>query len=127
MKNEFVINEAERLQLLLKTLNINAKRFSNELGYLNPGSIYLILSGRNKLSGNNMINRILEKFPTVSYLFLKTGKLPVLIESEAKQNVQKFVLNDLNTDSEETLMEILKDIREQNKLILEKLKQINLT
>jgi len=123
--NDFIINEADRLEHLLQKLRTNAKKFSDSLGYSNPASIYHIQNGRNKISGDKMINRILNKYPHVSYLFLKTGKLPALIETTAALNTQNAILSlDKNESEQINLIDVLIEIREQNKLILEELKQI---
>lgn len=128
MENEnegFIITEAERLEHLLQKLRTNAKKFSESLGYSNPGSIYHIQKGRNKISGDKMIFRILNKYPHVSYLFLKTGKLPALIETTAALNTQNAILSlDQNESEQINLIDVLIEIREQNKLILEELKQL---
>lgn len=119
-KEDYILNEAERLQHLLDKLRTNAKKFSEKLEYQNPASIYHILNGRNKISGENMITRILKKYPHVSYLYLKTGKLPALVESTADLNAQNAILNIDNNNSEQiNIIEVLIEIREQNKLILE--------
>jgi len=124
-QNEYIVNEAERLEHLLQKLKINANKFSEKLGYKNSSSIYLILKGRNKLSGTNMINKILNKYPHISYLFLKTGKLPALIETTATLNVQKAILGiDIDESEQTNFIDVLIEIREQNKLILEELRQL---
>ena len=125
IQNEYIVNEAERLEHLLQKLKINANKFSEKLGYKNSSSIYLILKGRNKLSGTNMINKILNKYPHISYLFLKTGKLPALIETTATLNVQKAILGiDIDESEQTNFIDVLIEIREQNKLILEELRQL---
>lgn len=121
----YITNEAERLKHLLKKLRTNAKKFSEKLGYKNTASIYLIINGRNKISGNKMIERILNNYPHVSYLFLRTGKLPALIETTSALNIQNAILDIDQKESEQiNIIEVLIEIREQNKLILEELKQL---
>ena len=62
----------ERLELLLKTLNLSPAQFADEIGLKRSG-IYHIMKGRNK-PGMEFFIRVLERYPDISIDWLLTGK-----------------------------------------------------
>lgn len=77
------ITDSEIMEMLLEELRYKASPFSKELGYNSSSSIYFILKGRNRIT-DDMIRRIIERFPEVNELFLKRGEHPVLLNISQK-------------------------------------------
>lgn len=81
--------EAERLQIIIDSLGLNAHSFSQELELKSSGTIYHILNGINGIS-YGMKMKILKKFPKLNIDFIDTGLGNVFKE---KQETNK---NDLS-------------------------------
>jgi len=86
----------DRIQLILKTKNISASKFADEIG-VQRSSISHILSGRNNPS-LDFIQKILKRFPDISSGWILTGKGGMYIEpdlfsvlEEPKQEKNKIV------------------------------------
>lgn len=62
----------ERIQLILKTKNISASRFADEIG-VQRSSISHILSGRNNPS-LELVQKILKRFPDINIEWIMNGK-----------------------------------------------------
>lgn len=123
------ISDAEIMDKLLKELRYSALAFAHELEYKSHSTIDHILKGRNKIS-NDLIDKIIKKFPQVSYWFLAKGKLPVinenakLVQSQANIFNSKALEINYNLESFATLKSIEKGIYEQNQLMREFLELI---
>ena len=63
---------AERLEHFIEALKTNKKQLANDLGYKSHQSIYFVTNGVNKFS-EDMINRIILKFPEANPEFLRNG------------------------------------------------------
>lgn len=79
------ITDAEIMQQLLKELRFSGLKFAQTLGYSSAGTIHHILTGKNKIS-DDMVNTIIKHFPEVNYWFLKSGKLPILLDDKLARN-----------------------------------------
>jgi transcriptional regulator with XRE-family HTH domain len=109
----------ERIQLILKTKNISASKFADEIG-VQRSSISHILSGRNNPS-LDFIQKILKRFPDISPDWILTGKgsmytEPDLFTTIEEPKEEKFVTNEVIQDSAEPELEekvILNDENEE--------------
>lgn len=76
----------EKVEKLLKYLSINAKAFSEALGYQRPQIIYDLLNGKTKSISNSFANKIVSVYPEISYAWLLTGEGEMLKgQSNAKE------------------------------------------
>lgn len=75
---------AEVIAKVLEALNTSANAFAKKLN-VTPGSIYHIINGLNVLS-NQMIEKIIHAYPSVSYNFLKHMEGDVLLNDYEKRN-----------------------------------------
>ncbi len=66
------MNERERIEVLIQTLNLSARQFAEQIR-IQPGTISNIMAGRNKPS-LDVMQRILEKYPTLSPEWLIAGR-----------------------------------------------------
>lgn len=80
-----VISDSEIMKQLLEKLRYSALAFANELDYKSHSTIDHILKGRNKIS-DDLITRIINKFPEVHYWFLKRGQKPIILNEKLKEN-----------------------------------------
>lgn len=80
-----VIPDSEIMKQLLEALRYSALAFANELSYKSHSTIHHILNGRNKIS-EDLITRIINKFPEVHYWFLKKGQHPIILNEKLKSN-----------------------------------------
>ena len=78
------MNAQEKIKQLLIYLNINAKVFSEELGYMRPQIIYDIQKGKTKRISEDLASKIVSVFPDISKSWLLTGEGEML-KSEAQQ------------------------------------------
>ena len=86
MKTESnAISDAEIMKKLLEKLRYSALAFANELDYKSHSTIDHILKGRNKIS-DDLITRIIKKFPEVHYWYLKRGQNPIILNEKLKEN-----------------------------------------
>lgn len=70
----------ERVQLILKTKNISASRFADEIG-VQRSSISHIISGRNKPS-LDLVHKIIKRFPDINSEWIISGKGSMYKEQE---------------------------------------------
>lgn len=120
------IEDAEIMKNILKELRYTANSLSKELE-LTPMAIYLVLNGKNKLT-QNLIDKIIKRFPNVHYWYLIKGQLPILLENQKLIQNQDNLFNtaipkaeglDYSLESFITLKNIEKAINEQNELTRE--------
>lgn len=77
----------ERIQLILKTKNISASKFADEIG-VQRSSISHILSGRNNPS-LDFIQKILKRFPDISPDWILTGKGSMYMEADLFTTIEE--------------------------------------
>jgi len=70
----------DRFLLILKTKNITASKFADEVG-VQRSSVSHILSGRNNPS-LDVIQKILKRFPDISSEWLLSGKGPMMVKDK---------------------------------------------
>ncbi|WP_430611575.1 hypothetical protein [Flavobacterium sp. JP2137] len=115
MKEEksIITSHPERMQLLLQALEITANNLSVDLGYKNSMSIYYVINGRNKIN-EQMIKRIIKIYPSVNYLFLAYGELPVLVPPALAQSQKNMFGEVANLEDLNLKLELL--FKSQNRL-----------
>ena len=89
---EKLLPDNEILNKLLKELRYSGLAFAKELEYKSHSSIHHVLSGQNSIS-DDMIDKIIKKFPQVSYWFLKKGKLPIVLNDKLARNQTSIVVD----------------------------------
>ncbi len=77
----------ERIEKMLIYLNINAKVFSERLGYERPQAIYDIQNGKTKTISARLAMKIVSVFPVFSKAWLLTGEGEML-NADVKQPVE---------------------------------------
>ena len=94
-----------RIQLILKTKNISASKFADEIG-VQRSSISHILSGRNNPS-LDFIQKILKRFPDINSDWILTGKgsmylepdlFNIIEEHKTDKGTQTALINDSQED-----------------------------
>ena len=101
----------ERIAKLLNIYNLNAKTFSEKLGFDRPQAIYDILSGKTMAISEKMAIKIISVFPEVEKAWLLTGEGNVL-------NTVKLATDTVKTPVEEELENAKRVIYELNMEIL---------
>lgn len=84
-ENNKNLPDAEIMKKVLAELRYSALGFSKELGYASHSSIDHILHGRNNIS-DNLIDKIIKRFPEINYWFLKKGQEPISLNDKLKRN-----------------------------------------
>lgn len=92
-----VLSDQQILEGITTYLGVTAYKLSKELGYKAPASLYHIKEGRSNFS-SEMIERLLVKYPSLSYVYLNTGKgdpnLKTPAEIQAQKNVMRHIYKD---------------------------------
>lgn len=126
MESKFEYDYASIMKDFLAKYRYTAVTLSKELG-MSKNSIYNITYGLNRIS-EDLIYKIINKHPEVSYWYLKTGKLPMALDNpkltqtqanifEPKEKKIDFALEsflalkNINETMSEQL-EVLKEIKE---------------
>lgn len=109
-------NHIERLNLLIKELNINRNKLAFEIGYKNVASLYRISIGEGKLTDGTIIERILKRYPFINRNFLLHGELPIKLSPE-EQIIQNNLMQaskypTLNEQSLANINQLLSLIRQ---------------
>lgn len=82
---------ADKIKKILMYLNINAKVFSEMLGYDRPQIIYDILTGKTQTISNKLTNKIISVFPEInrSWLLVDEGEmiLPSAVVITGEKNI----------------------------------------
>ena len=109
---ETAITDDQKIQTVLDELGITSYRLTQELE-LSAGSLYHILSGKNKLS-KNIIDKICTLYPEVNKKFLVKGVGEPIIEKTPSNDteyllVKKQDLEDIKNDIKK-LYEIIKTL-----------------
>ena len=68
------MNADKKIEEILKFLNINAKVFSENLGYERPQIIYDILKGKTKRISEDLSIKIVSVYPKINKVWLLTGE-----------------------------------------------------
>ena len=95
------MNSSDRLEEILRHLQLSPNKLSIELGLKNNVKVYHIKNGRNEIS-SGMAKLISDKFPELNYNWLLTGEGQML-KSESSINPNK------TTMESKTLIDELKD------------------
>lgn len=74
INNFYKMNASRKIELLLNHLQINAKAFSERLGYDRPQVIYDVQKGRTKRISEDLAIKITSVFPEVNRVWLLTGE-----------------------------------------------------
>ena len=69
------MNEKERIEQVIKSMNLSARQFADEIG-AQPGTISNMMSGRNNPS-LDVMRRIMQRYPTLNpeWLILGIGEM----------------------------------------------------
>lgn len=81
------MSASDRIENLLMYLNMNAKAFSERLGYDRPQIIYDIQKGKTKKVSDDLSNKILSVFPEVNKVWLLTGEGEMLQEQSPAEDI----------------------------------------
>lgn len=81
------MSASDRIENLLMYLNMNAKAFSERLGYDRPKIIYDIQKGKTKKVSDDLSNKILSVFPEVNKVWLLTGEGEMLQEQSPAEDI----------------------------------------
>lgn len=117
------IDSAKIMKNVLDALRYKAPSFAKELE-LTPNAIYNITKGENVIS-DDLIDKIVKKFPNVHYWYLKKGTLPIIVTnsiSQAQANI--FSSKEKSPDFGKESFLALKDMAETMNEQLEVLKEI---
>ena len=68
----YFMNERERIEYLMKSLNLSARQFATEI-HVQPGTISNMMAGRNNPS-LEVMKRIMERYPTLNPEWLIAGR-----------------------------------------------------
>ena len=111
-ENHKELPDSEIMKNVLTELRFSALALSKELKYQSHSSIDHILHDRNKIS-DNLIDRIIKRFPEVNYWYLKKGQQPIVLNEKLKRNQANLFGKPIGTDLQdfgiETFM-VLKNI-----------------
>ena len=86
----------ERLKLVLKLHNLTSSEFADRIG-VQRSNVSHVLSGRNKPS-LDFLEKIVNSFPRVNAHWLITGKMPVKLDENIKDD-EKSMEKDLDSNS----------------------------
>ena len=108
---------AQRIDTLIKSLNLNINSFSKECGYPTSATIWRLINEGAKPSAPTL-NKICNRFPQVNREWLMTGYGSMFTkqENEDLTVTAKQVIDNLKENTESLKNEI-KDLKEQLKLI----------
>ncbi len=108
---------AQRIDTLIKSLNLNINSFSKECGYPTSATIWRLINEGAKPSAPTL-NKICNRFPQVNREWLMTGYGSMFTkqENEDLTVTAKQVIDELKENTESLKNEI-KDLKEQLKLI----------
>lgn len=114
------LTDSEILQKVLDTLRYSAHDMSKKLGYASPGTLYHVLNGINNLS-DNLAMRLVNEFPQLNYVFLKTGKGKIFNEKDKHVQTQQNLLGSPNAASFDNIPKTLEKIKDLLVIIAEEL------
>lgn len=119
----------KKIEEMLAYLNINAKAFSEKLGYERPQIIYDILKGKTKRISEDLAIKIISVFPMIrkSWLLADEGEMiyaPINQEINGDHNTQ-VAGNNNHVNSPATLDKAIDEIAAQRKLVEKSQEQID--
>ena len=119
----------KKIEEMLAYLNINAKAFSEKLGYERPQIIYDILKGKTKRISEDLAIKIESVFPMIrkSWLLADEGEMiyaPINQEINGDHNTQ-VAGNNNHVNSPATLDKAIDEIAAQRKLVEKSQEQID--
>ncbi len=89
---------SQKIESLLNYLNINAKVFSEELGYERPQIIYDILKGKTRRISEDLTNKITSVYTEVNRVWLLTGEGEMLkSENDDTERAKRTPVYDAET------------------------------
>src|SRR5690606_36724302 len=97
MKNN--ITDSQKILDVIEALGTNPRALGVKLSYKSPSTVNHVITGRNNMS-EDMMDKIVKKFPNINYNFLKKAELPVLLSSNDIQ-AQRSLLNISPNDTNE--------------------------
>jgi transcriptional regulator with XRE-family HTH domain len=104
------MNMNERVKLILKTKNISASKFADEIG-VQKSSISHIISGRNNPS-LDFIQKIMKRFPDINSDWLMFGKGTMYKESDLFSNFDEDKTEKIRSDDGQ--LRTLEEINDNN-------------
>lgn len=113
--------DSERLTEVMNELGVNAYGLSKSLGYKEPTTVYHIIKGRQGMSMKFM-ERIVKKYPQISFLFLKEGTGEVVLgkkEMIAQNNL--LGISPIEKAKEDLILESLELLHEKLDKLLKEL------
>ncbi len=116
-ENNNQIPDSEIMKKVLAELRYSALAFANELGYKSHSTIHHILSSKNKIS-DDLVDKIIKKFPEVHYWFLKKGQLPVILNDKLKRNQANLFGKPIGIDSPDYSLETFTTLKNIETILL---------
>ncbi len=119
----------KKIEEMLAYLNINAKAFSEKLGYERPQIIYDIQKGKTKRISEDLAIKITSAFPIIrkSWLLADEGEMiyaPINQEINGDHNTQ-VAGNNNQVNNPATLDKAIDEIAAQRKLVAKSQEQID--
>ena len=113
----------EKIAMILLHLNINAKVFSERLGYPRPQIIYDIQKGKTKKISEDLAIKITSVFPEISksWILADEGEMlkPAIVQEITGDNNTSIAGNSNHVNNSKTLDKALDEISEMRKLLAE--------
>lgn len=117
---------SERIGEILKYLKVNAKEFSEKLGYERPQLIYDIQSGKTQNLSSKLVNKIISAFPEFEKSWLLTGEGEMLKGQTAIGDHNTQVAGNSNSvNCSGPLDKALDEIAAQRRLVAKSQEQID--
>lgn len=103
--------DAEIMTSVLDALDRTAANVAGRLG-VTPGAIYHVRNGMNDLS-DALIDKMVKEFPSLNYVYLKTGTGEIFHKNPKMQQAQENIFNDRQTTLEDfaNIPKTLEEIR----------------
>lgn len=111
------IPDSEIMKKVLAELRYSALALSKELGYQSHSSIDHILKDRNKIS-DNLIDKIIKRFPEINYWFLKRGQDPIILNDKLKRNQANLFGKPIGTDLPDYSLETFTTLKNIETILL---------
>jgi hypothetical protein len=115
-------NVSIRFEEILKSLQLNAYKFSRSTGLNRPDKIYNILNGRNKATFE-VVKAILKFYPTVNIRWLLLGEGEMFINDNGLSDENKQLLSEL-TITNNALKNENEKLKQENHEALKKIIQL---
>ena len=109
--------DAEKLQDVMNELGVNAYGLSKSLDYKEPTTVYHIIKGRQGMS-LRFIERLIEKYPHINYLYLKTGEGKISLDTKGIIAQSNLLGNQQAKSNEQRILESLEQLHDKLDLII---------